>query len=210
MYDCLAQLLSLSEMGEDDALWERLVSKFGERDAEEAGEEGGGRIRIDRISDLVPMDPRLNLMMKAMVSSVAGVSERLERAQARAATQGERKAQRVILMMRKKIIQPVFAAWAELVQTRLRNGRKAARAALHSGLGKGWRRWVECWSDEKATRERLAKFMRRLMNREIGRGWNQWFEWYEAMLRLKAVGNRMRCAPKHTPPLKQAHCPRLY
>ena len=184
-------------MGEDEALWERLVAKFGgERDASGSGV---GLIRIDRIADLVPMDPRLNLMMKAMVSSVAGVSERLERAQARAATQGERKAQRVILRMRKQIMLPVFGAWAELVRTRLRNGRKAARAALHAGLGKGWRRWVEAWSDGAAERARLAKFMRRLIHRDLGRGWNQWHEWHTAMLRLRSVGQRMRCAEAHAP-----------
>ena len=112
-----------------------------------------GAVDVVRLADFVPMDPRLNLMMRAMVASVAGVTEKLERAQQRAQDQGASRANRVILTMRRAILEPVLFAWAELVRNRLRLGRKALRAALHAELGRGWRQWLDWWSAASASRQ---------------------------------------------------------
>ena len=78
------------------------------------------------------MDPRVSMMMRAMVASVSHVSEKLERSQRRAAEQGHTRANRIILNMRRRIVEPVLLAWAELVRSKQAIGRRAARCALHS------------------------------------------------------------------------------
>ena len=72
-------MLLLGEMGDDERLWLKLVQRY--------GDENEGTIRLERLADFVPMDPRVNLMMKAMVASVAGVTDKLERVQKRATDQ---------------------------------------------------------------------------------------------------------------------------
>ena len=182
------RMMLLSDMGNDDQLWATLLQKFGMRGEEDA-------VDLRRIEDLTPMDPRMNLMMKAMVASVAGVSERLERAQKRAQDQSASRANRVILTMRRQIMQPVLTAWAALVRERLRLARKALRCALHADLGKAWRQWTGVCEAAAAMRQQLDRFVRRFGNREVGRCWNHWFGLYEFMLKLRAVGRRLRCAP---------------
>jgi hypothetical protein len=59
------KMLSLVEMGEDEALWTKLVSKYG----------SNGSVNVARLAEVVPMDPRQLLMMKAMMSSIAGFSD---------------------------------------------------------------------------------------------------------------------------------------
>ena len=64
-----AKMMQMAGMGDDDALWEKLLSKYGD-----VGDDGDGVVYMDRLADFVPLDPRLALMMKAMVASVAGVA----------------------------------------------------------------------------------------------------------------------------------------
>ena len=53
-------MMQLAEMGEDDTLWAQLLKKYG-GDIDDA-------IALDRLADYVPLDPRVSLMMKAMVA----------------------------------------------------------------------------------------------------------------------------------------------
>ena len=178
------KMLLLSEMGEDDTLWAKLVQRY--------GSQADNAILMSRLADFVPMDPRVNLMMQAMVQSVAGVSDRLERQQKKLSDQGATRANRVILMMRRKIIEPVLHAWRDLVKNRLHNARKALRYALNSSLGAGFRQWLDYWEAVCEVKGKMEKTARRLSNRDLSRGWNQWFALYEQYLKLKAVGERLK------------------
>ena len=46
--------MALHDMGEDDKLWEKLLQKFGSNDT----------IDLRNIEDLVPIDPRVSLLLK--------------------------------------------------------------------------------------------------------------------------------------------------
>ena len=178
-----AKMMLLADMGEDDALWAKLLQKY--------GSAGDGVVYLDRLADYVPLDPRLALMMKAMVASVAGVTEKLERAQRRHESQSQTRANRVILNMRRAILAPVYAAWAELVQKRQRLGRKALRAAMNSGLSKGWNQWCGVARDAAAAKAKMAKVARRLKNRDLSRAWNHWAGWRAEVQRLRAFARRL-------------------
>ena len=176
-------MLMLAAMGEDDALWTRLLSKY--------GGDVDGAIALERLSDFVPMDPRVNLMMKAMVASVASVSERLERAQTRAQSQASSRANRIILNMRRQIIEPVLRAWAELVNRRHALGKRALRVALNGDLGRGWRQWRSVAAKAKATKARMSRVARRLLQQGLSRGWNAWCATHEAATRLRGIARRL-------------------
>jgi hypothetical protein len=136
------EMMQLSEMGEDEGLWAKVLATY--------GGEIEGCVAIARLQDVVPMDPRISLMMRAMVASVATVEERLARQARRTADQVASRANRIILNMRRKIIEPVYHAWVELVSSKKRIGQRAAKAAFNGSLGRAWRQWssvaeARCW-----------------------------------------------------------------
>ena len=153
-------MMQMAGMGDDDALWEKLLSKYGD-----VGDDGDGVVYMDRLADFVPLDPRLALMMKAMVASVAGVTDKLEKAQKRAESQSQTRANRVILNMRRAIMEPVYSAWATLVQKRQHLAKKALRAAMNSGLSKAWNQWSGVTAEAKEAKVRMDKFARRFLRR---------------------------------------------
>ena len=70
--------LTLHAMGEDDELWKVLLAKFDTAKM--------GAVDLNRIEDLVPIDPRISLLMKAMFNSVTTLSDGMLRAQGKMET----------------------------------------------------------------------------------------------------------------------------
>ena len=182
------KMLLLGDMGEDEGLWLRLLKKY--------GGDVAGHIDVRILADFVPMDPRMNLMMKAMVASVAGVTDKLERTTKRAADQSASRANRIILNMRRTILEPVLVAWHGLVKQRVQLANKAFQSLVNIGLGKGLRAWMAYWEERVTMRHHLSRFARRLANRELGRGWNQWIDQYDLIVKLRTVGRRLRCVKR--------------
>ena len=65
--------LTLHAMGEDNVLWELLLSKFDTNQV--------GSVDLSRIEDMVPIDPRISLLLKAMFNSVTTLTDGLVKAQ---------------------------------------------------------------------------------------------------------------------------------
>ena len=178
-------MLLLAEMGEDDALWSKAVQAFG----------GGGGVpeecvELARLQDVVPMDPRVSLMMRAMVASVGHVTDKLERSQKRAADQSASRANRVILAWRRRIIEPCLRGWVDLVRSRKACGRRAAAGFMNSTLGKGWRQWKEQAVAMSAVRTKLSRFVKRLFRQGLARAWESWLEVATERQRMQAIGKR--------------------
>ena len=55
--------MNLIAMGEDDGLWSKLLDKFGAGD--------GVAIDLRKVEDLVPIDPRVGLLLKVCVASAS-------------------------------------------------------------------------------------------------------------------------------------------
>jgi hypothetical protein len=178
------EMMQLSEMGEDEGLWAKVLATY--------GGEIEGCVAIARLQDVVPMDPRISLMMRAMVASVATVEERLARQARRTADQGASRANRIILNMRRKIIEPVYHAWVELVSSKKRIGQRAAKAAFNGSLGRAWRQWSSVAEALAETRQRLRRFGARFVQQGLGRAWNAWLAVAEQRARMQAIGRRMR------------------
>ena len=53
--------MALHAMGEDDGLWAKLLDKFGARDSES--------IDLRTVEDLVPIDPRVGLLLKVALAA---------------------------------------------------------------------------------------------------------------------------------------------
>ena len=153
--------LTLNSLGEDDALWELLLQKFDTRRE--------GWVDLTRIEDLVPIDPRISMLMKAMFNSVTTLSDGMLRAQGKMETGETLRKNRVVINLRKRLIRPPFSAWSEYVMKtrslRLRTVKRTQR-----GIVMAWNQWCEV-ADE---RRRLQKFMRRALNGAVTNAWYKW------------------------------------
>ena len=89
-----AGMMMLEEMGDDEPLWQLLLSKF--------DPHGTGAVPMDVIQDLVPVDPRMLVMFRSMVTAVSGLSDKLAATQRKLGAQGRVRADRVILDMRRE------------------------------------------------------------------------------------------------------------
>jgi hypothetical protein len=177
-------MMQLAEMGEDDALWSQLLKKYG-GDIDDA-------IALDRLADYVPLDPRVSLMMKAMVASVSSVTERFDRAQARAKNQASSAANKAVLMWRKRILEPVWLAWRDHFRQKKSLGNRAARAALNSTMGKAYRQWRYIAEEAANAKRRMSKFAKRMRNHGVSAAYNTWLAHYEQVLRMRGLMHRFK------------------
>ena len=158
-------ILMLSDVGNDDALWTKLVGSYG---SDAAGDSKHESVDIGRIPEHAPLAGDTVLMshvMRALIGSVASLTEEVEvlktlprrtdenreeiarLARASDALRGQaiahddtRKA-RAILDWRRRIQQPALHAWAELAAAQRKARRLAVLNAASPGLCRCWERW---------------------------------------------------------------------
>ena len=116
---------TLNSLGEDDALWELLLQKFDTRRE--------GWVDLTRIEDLVPIDPRISMLMKAMFNSVTTLSDGMLRAQGKMETGESLRKNRVVINLRKRLIRPPFSAWSEYVMKTRSLRLRTVKRALQRG-----------------------------------------------------------------------------
>ena len=163
-------------MGEDDGLWTTLLSKYGLRSQEQQG-----AIDLRRIEDLVPIDPRISLLLKAMFSSVTTLSDDMLRAQGKLDSVESLRQNRVVINLRKRIQEPPFAAWRDLVQRHKELRMRTLKRTLQRGVVAA----LNQWADVARERKRMQRFGRRLLSRELMRAWTQWLDVLAGKARLE-------------------------
>ena len=164
--------LTLNEMGEDDLLWQTLLDKFDSQHV--------GAVDLRRIEDLVPIDPRISLLMKAMFNSVTTLTDGMLRAQGKMETGESLRKNRVVINLRKRLLHPPFSGWRDLIMRqrslRLRTVKRMSQRGLVMSLNQ--------WIDVAQERQRLQKFMRRALNGAVTRAWYAWLAMLEGQERM--------------------------
>ena len=157
-------MVLLPEVGDDDALWGKLVSSYGTTMADSKHE----MVDVSRIPERAPLagDPILmSHVMRALMRALHDLSEEVEllktlplrtdanreeverlsaetsamRAHARA--QLETRKARTIMAARRRVTLPAIRAWAELMAAQRRARRLSALSATNPGLCRSLRRW---------------------------------------------------------------------
>ena len=128
--------LRLYEMADDKELWQQLLDTY--------GNASHSAIELAKISFLVPMEPHISLLFRAMVDGLSRIVDVATGQQNKEAKRRDIMANRTILRVRRTILEPPLKAWQAFVIS------------------------------ERSMRKRIAKFSRRILNRDCSRAFNQW------------------------------------
>ena len=182
-----AKHLQLEYMGEDDALWSLLLSKF--RSAEEPES-----VSVPLVMHSTSIKPEVTMMFKLLYNGVVSTAESVEKAQAKLkATQGIM-AQRAMLIVRRRVLEPVMTAWADLYRKGANLRRNAGRRMLARDLGQAVEKWRELCDEARRMARRIRAAERRGLNSAFYRwtsglmwAFNAWHERHEHTHQMQQV-----------------------
>ena len=188
--------LMLEDWGNDPKMWQRLLEIHGSRDTKIQG------LDVQRLTDVVPIDPRVAVLLNAIVNGLVGMRDFVGRSLRKETREADLKKNRALLNIRRKIMEPVLHAWRGFV---LQNKKKFkvsvmhARYHMHFKALRQWRNAVEELRAEGADRRKFERKLKRIrgaaMRMRSGQltgAWNTWHSQYAQMVRLRKVARRMQ------------------
>ena len=176
--------LLLGELGKDQDLWERMLGQY--------DPEKRGAVQLDKVRDVLPIDPRISVLLQQLVHAVAGCREFVAGATNKMVKDIESRTNRALINIRKKICNPVFYAWLDVHRTDRKLRTRAARHMKLSGLGRLWRTWRASTEGASERAARLGKMARRMMNRSAARALDAWVAAADEVRRMRKLVCRAR------------------
>lgn len=158
-------MLMLSDVGEDESLWLKLVGSFGATSEELSKHRP---IDLTRIPERAPLAGDAVLMshvIRALIGSLHALTDEVETLKTlprrtdenrekleqlgdevtalrgHASAQAESRKDRIILNVRARILRPALSAWSEVAATQRRARRLAALRLANPGLCRTWASW---------------------------------------------------------------------
>lgn len=183
--------LMLQDLGTDPKIWSKLVDMHGKRDG------GKASLTVDSLKDVVPIDPRVSVLLNAIVKGLVGLNDFVRRSLRKEDKEFDSRRTRTIINMRKKILVPVFNAWKERMRHSAKLLRRSAHHAKYYMHFRAWRSWREAVEDykleaaEKRKRERQLQRVKaaalRMANAKVTAAWNSWIEEWETRKKFVRV-----------------------
>jgi hypothetical protein len=139
--------LLLGGLSEDEDLWSRLLGMY--------DPHGKGAVQLAAVRDVLPIDPRISVLLQQLVHSVAGCREYVTVATKKAQRDSDLRSQRAVINMRKRLLAPIFGGWLEVVKSNKKLKARAMNHLKHHGVGRAFRGWIEM-IEANAAAERCA------------------------------------------------------
>ena len=105
--------LMMEELGTDAKIWSHLTDIHGSKDMATKGQ-----LDVQKLSDVVPIDPRVAVLLNAIVKGLVSLSDFVKRSLHKEGREIDSKRTRTIINIRKRITEPVFKAWRDFVSAR--------------------------------------------------------------------------------------------
>lgn len=180
--------LLLGGLLEDNGLFDQLLERY--------DTNGTGAIQLNKIRDVLPIDPRISVLMQQLVHSVAGCREYVAAATKKQQRDVEMKSQRAVINLRKRLLSPIFYGWLDAIRADKKVKLKAARFLRNAGLSKAWRTWLDLCdkaAHEARKQKRMGRILKRMQQRGISKALNQWIDVYdERKVRRRTEGPAAR------------------
>ena len=182
--------LLLGGLLEDNGLFDQLLERY--------DTNGTGAVQLNKIRDVLPIDPRISVLMQQLVHSVAGCREYVAAATKKQQRDVEMKSQRAVINLRKRLLSPIFYGWLDAIRADKKVKLKAARFLRNAGLSKAWRTWLDLCdkaAHEARKQKRMGRILKRMQQRGISKALNQWIDVYdERKVRRRTEGPAALCA----------------
>ena len=163
--------LLLGGLSEDESLWKRLLELY--------DPETKGAVQLASVRDLLPIDPRISVLLQQLVHSVAGCREYVANATKKQARDTDLRAKRAVINLRKRLLAPIFGGWLEVVRTNKTLKIKAARYMRYQGVGKAFNSWISLVENNALVakkRHRMGRILTRMQSRGVSMALNRWIE----------------------------------
>ena len=111
--------LLLGGLSDDEKLWQKLLEMY--------DPDSKGAVQLKSVRDLLPIDPRISVLLQQLVHSVAGCREFVSNQTKKQTRDVEMRSKRAVINMRKRLMQPFFAGWLDVIRGEKKLKLKAAR-----------------------------------------------------------------------------------
>lgn len=118
--------LMLEDLGNDPKMWSKMTDMHGIND------HGKKSVDVNRLSDIVPIDPRVAVLLNAVVKGLVGMRDFVERSFRKETKEAELKQSRALLNIRRRILFPVLDAWRKYTKDNKKLKLFSARQASAS------------------------------------------------------------------------------
>ena len=145
-------------------------------------------VAVRRIEDLIPVDPRVSMLLKAMFHAVAMVNDRVDRAQNKLAADTESKRTRVMLNLKRKVVGPVLEAWIDAFRKEKDLRGRCIRRTLNRDQYRAFAKWEELADERRQARRLMCKMVRA----GEAKAWNRWLQYVEEHRCLAEEQQRLR------------------
>ena len=176
--------LMMDELGMDPKIWSHLVDIHGSKDM-----ASKGQLDVQKLNDIVPIDPRVAVLLNAIVKGLVGMRDFVKRSMRKEDKDVKLKRSRAVINIRRRILYPVLKAWRQLINEKKSMFKRSVRRAIYSEQNKAFRTWLDAiaqYQDEKAEAKAREKQMRRvrvavqrMQNAKVTAAWNSWTEMWE-------------------------------
>ena len=177
--------LLLGGLSEDESLWVKLLELYDPEDK--------GAVKLAAVRDLLPIDPRISVLLQQLVHSVAGCREYVAQATKKAQRDTDLRAQRAVINLRKRLLAPIFSGWAEGIRAEKTLKRKAARYMRQQGIAKAFNSWIDLVDHNallERKRHRMGRILRRMQSRGVSMAMNRWLEMIDERDKAKKLVRR--------------------
>ena len=143
--------LLLGGLSEDEGLWQRLLEMYDPLNK--------GAVQLEKVRDVLPIDPRISVLLQQLVHSVAGCREYVAAATRKQEREVEMRSQRAVINLRKRLMQPIFEGWRAAIRADKQLKARAARHMRFAGIGRAWRTWRTALEADATVSKRRTKPM---------------------------------------------------
>jgi hypothetical protein len=170
--------LMLEELGMDPKIWSHLLDIHGSKNMETKGQ-----LDVKKLTDVVPIDPRVGVLLNAIVKGLVGMRDFVKRSMRKEVKEADIKRNRAILNVRRKIMLPCLRAWCDLMRNNKKLFRRSVLHCKNYTTAKAWRTWRDGIDEDKEAaaearrKERQMKRVKsaaqRMMNGKVSSAWNR-------------------------------------
>ena len=166
--------LGLDEMGNDNT-WDRLRNNYGD----------GTQVDLKQVSYLVPLEPHVAQLLRAIVAAIDKVRTFSEGQQRKNSNQ----ANRWLLQKRRETLQPPLVAWRDHVRKEKARWRRAERFVAKM-MNHQVDRALRQWQDFAAKQQHAQQLARRMLQRGMVQALESWKDFVQKGSHRKGMARR--------------------
>ena len=158
------------------------------------------KIDLEKVKYLVPLEPHVSLLFRAMVDGLSRVTDSTQRQENKEAKRRDILSNRAIMRARRAILEAPFKAWSGYLNTEKLHKKRSAKFSKRlfmRDVGRAFNSWLASrfGSSSSVDPSTLKSYMQRMKSQGLVKAMNTWSGQMKRTNELKAVVRRMKQVP---------------